>query len=168
MSKPNKSKPVTETPAASGTPAAPLETSTALTAPVKRNYTLFNRADAAPTQSKLKVLSTTIVSPKDMEPGDWFEAKITGFSDSPVTTYKNRLIEFSDAQGRAFKFPCMAVIARCLGFIDGKEKISNKELKSRESAWIGRTLFVQFTGEKQGADHTKKPTKTFNVAEVES
>ena len=132
-----------------------------------RSYTLF-RKDTPPAAAsgKVKVLSTQIVSPKDMTPGDWFQAKITGFSESPVSTYKNRLIEFVTPDGSEFKFPMMAVIARCLGLVNGKKVMEGKEAEAIEKQWIGRTLLIQYTGEKQGQDASKKPTKLFNVAEI--
>lgn len=128
---------------------------------------IFQTGDNAAPPAKVKVLSVAIVSPKAMPIGASFTARVKGFRNSTVSTYKSRLIDFETVGENPvpFTFPCTAVIARSMGLTEGKTKLSDKERDAREAKWVGRVLYVRHTGEKQNPDG-KKSTQLFDVAEV--
>jgi len=155
-----------ETPASPGT-----DTAVATVPPVEtpaKEYTLFSVAPVnSEATQKMRLLSIQILSPKKLPVGAHFTGKITGFCDSPVSTYKSRLINFEADNGMPFRFPCMAVIARCLNLTDGKKELTVAERTKRENEWLGKKLFVQYTGESTKAEEGKSKTKLYNVAVVE-
>ena len=89
------------------------------------------------------------------------------FSDSPVTTYKSRLIKFSTTDKVEFFFPCTAVIARSLGMKDGKSDLVGAARDRVEKTWLNRWLLIRSAGRKASTDD-KAGIALFDVAEVEA
>lgn len=113
------------------------------------------------------VLNVRIVSPKDLPEGAFFVAKVVSFGDSPVTTYKSRLIKFATQDGVEFFFPCTAVIARSLGMKDGKADLVGAARDRVEKTWLNRWLLIRSAGRKASTDD-KAGIALFDVAEVEA
>lgn len=163
MSKNTKSKSVETTEQQSET----VTTSTALTVttPAPSANALIQTGQA---EYKVKqVLNIRIVSPKDLPEGAFFVGEVLGFSDSPVSTYKSRLIKFKSATGAEFFFPCTAVIARSMGLKDGKADLTGPARDRAEKAWVGRWLLIRSAGRKASTDD-KAGVALFDVAEVEA
>jgi len=113
------------------------------------------------------VLNVRIVSPKDLPEGAFFVARVVSFGDSPVTTYKSRLIKFATNDGVEFFFPCTAVIARSLGMKDGKADLVGAARDRVEKTWLNRWLLIRSAGRKASTDD-KAGIALFDVAEVEA
>ena len=145
-------------------PAEAVAMPVAAPAPV-RNSGLIQTGVA---QYKVKtVLNVRIVSPKDLPEGAFFVAQVMSFSDSPVTTYKSRLIKFSTTDKVEFFFPCTAVIARSLGMKDGKSDLVGAARDRVEKTWLNRWLLIRSAGRKASTDD-KAGIALFDVAEVEA
>ena len=133
-------------------PAEAVAMPVAAPAPV-RNSGLIQTGVA---QYKVKtVLNVRIVSPKDLPEGAFFVAQVMSFSDSPVTTYKSRLIKFSTTdQGGDLLLPQ-----------NGRKIVAAENAYLAEC--VGQTIITADGTTLLGADD-KAGIALFDVAEVEA
>lgn len=119
-------------------------------------------------QGKIKRLTLPpIIKPSAVGPGCGFMGTIQDVIDSPVSTYKSRILKMKHPTGGEFCWPANAVTAGALAQMAGIDRADfDLENPKHVKLVIGRTIIVEGLG--PSTTQMGKSVNLFNIAEVVS